>query len=121
VLEKLGCPQNVIAFRALGKIDRSDYENVLEPAVEQMINDQGEVRLVYVLDEMFDGYTISAGWEDTKLGLGHVTKWKRCAVVTSHDWVKHWIGMFRWLIPCSIKIFDADETERAIAWAAADS
>jgi len=121
MLEKIDAPENVLAFRALGKIDKTDYETVLDPAIEKMIEQRGEIRLVYVLDEMFDGYSIAAGWEDSKLGFGHITKWERCAVVTSHEWVKHWVGMFRWLIPCSVKVFEVGKVDDAIAWAAADT
>ncbi len=118
MLERLESPESVVAFRAIGKVDKTDYDKVLEPALQQMLTDRGEVRFVYVLGDQFEGYTASAGWEDAKLGMGHLHNWKRCAVVTSHDWVKHLVGMFSWMMPGDVKVFEASQEQEAIAWAA---
>ncbi len=39
MLERIESPENVLAFRARGHIDKIDYEDVLEPAVEEMLAD----------------------------------------------------------------------------------
>src|SRR5262245_7536408 len=119
MLERLESPDTVLAFKAVGKISADDYKTVLEPAVHEMLDRLGELRFVYVLGDESDGYSFGAGWEDAKLGIGHLTKWKRCAVVTSKDWVRHWVGAFRWMMPGEIQLFDVAETDAAIAWAAA--
>jgi SpoIIAA-like len=119
MLERLESPDTVLAFRAVGKIDAVDYERVLQPAVQEMVDTLGELRLVYVLGDEFDGYTAGAGWEDAKLGIPNLSKWKRCAVVTNHEWVEHLIGIFGWLMPGEIKAFTLEEVQAAIAWAAA--
>jgi hypothetical protein len=119
MLRKLDSPESVLAFEAVGRIERSDYETVLEPAVHAMVADRGEVRLVYVLGEAFDGYSFGAGWEDTKIGLSIFSKWKRCAVATDHDWIRHAISMLGWMMPGEIKVFDPSEVETAMEWAAA--
>ena len=119
MLQRIDAPPTVLAFRAVGTIAASDYEDVLAPAVEQMIADRDEVRIVYVLGDEFEGYSAGATWEDTKLGIGHVSKWKRVAVVTNHDWVRHLVGMFRWMIPSEVKTFPLADERAAIAWASA--
>jgi hypothetical protein len=118
MLERIESPESVLAFRAIGKVDKLDYDRVLEPAVEQMLESFGEIRFVYVLGEQFDGYTASGEWEDAKLGLGHLHKWTRCAVVTNHDWVRHLLSMFGWMMPGEIKVFDVGREADAITWAA---
>jgi len=70
VLEQIDSPPTVLAFRAIGKIGKDDYETVLEPAVSAVVAERGEVRLVVVLGEEYERYTPGAAWEDTKLGLG---------------------------------------------------
>ncbi len=117
MLQRIESPDNVLAFRAVGKVEKADYETRLDPAVEAMIAEQGEVRFVYVLGDEFDAYTAGATWEDTKLGIGHVSKWKRIAVVTDHDWVRHVVGMFAWMVPGEVKTFPVDDEKDAIAWA----
>jgi hypothetical protein len=119
VLERIDSPSSVLAFRAVGEIDERDYENTLKPAVEAMMQDRGELRFVYVLGDEFDRYTVGAEWEDAKLGLGHLTKWRRAAVATNHDWVRHLLGMFGWMMPGEVRVFPVDDVDAAIAWAAA--
>jgi hypothetical protein len=118
VLERIESPESVLAFRAVGKVEKADYEQVLEPAIEAMIAARDAVRFVYVLGDDFDGYSVAAGWEDTKLGIGHLSKWKRIAVVTDHDWLRHAVGMFRWMVPGDVKVFGLAEQADALAWAA---
>jgi hypothetical protein len=119
MLRKLDSPDSVLAFEAAGRIERSDYESVLDPAVDAMVADRGEVRFVYVLGDTFEGYPAGAGWQDAKIGLSALNKWKRCAVATNHDWVRHSISMFGWMMPGEIKVFDPSEVAAAIRWAAA--
>ena len=118
MLEKLDSPDNVLAFKAVGEISKDDYHDVLGPAAHEMIERLGELRFVYVLGDEFDGYSFGAGWEDAKLGIGHLTKWKRCAVVTSKDWVHHMVGAFAWMMPGEMQLFPVDQVDEAITWAA---
>jgi len=53
-----------------------------------------------VFGDDYTGLTVSGTIEDSKLGFGELvhrvlSMWKRCAVVTSHDWVHHAINVFR--------------------------
>lgn len=119
MLERLDSPDTVLAFEGRGKIGKADYETVLAPAVEAMIASRGEVRFVYVLGDAFDGYSFGATLEDAKLGFSDFFKWERCAVATNHDWIRHAMSMFGWMMPGDIKVFDVSDVDAAIAWAAA--
>ena len=118
MLQRINAPDTVLAFRAVGRVEQSDYESVLDPAVEAMIADRGEVRFVYVLGDEFDEYTPGASWADAKLGVAHASKWKRVAVVTDHAWVHHLVQLFGWMLPGDVKTFALDEERTAIDWAA---
>ena len=71
-----------------------------------------------MLGDEFDSYTAGASWEDAKLGVGHLSKWTRLAVVTNHDWLRRAVGMFGWMVPGEVKTFPLDEEANAISWAA---
>jgi hypothetical protein len=118
MLRKLDSPDSVLAFEAVGKLERSDYKDTLDPAVEAMIRDRDEVRFVYVLGDTFEGFSLGAGFEDAKVAVGAHSKWKRCAVATNHDWVHHAISMFAWMMPGDVKLFDSSDASAAIEWAA---
>lgn len=110
-------PAGVIGFRAVGKVEPDDYRNVLIPAIESA-GDQ--IRLIYVLGEDFDSYSLGAIWQDTKLGLSQSPKhWKRIAFVTDHDWLRHGAAVFGPLVPGDFKLFEPGELDAAIAWTAA--
>ena len=74
---------------------------------------------MYVIGDDFEGYTVGAGWEDLKLGLGNFTKWTRIAVVTDHDGIRRTIGLFAWMFPGEVKVFPLAEQPDAITWAGA--
>lgn len=115
-----GAPEGVLAFKAVGEVHSEDYDTVLDPAVKGVIDAGRKVRLVYVLGDDFEGFSTGAAWEDTKLGMGHLTSWERMAVVTDTDWIEHAVKLFGWMVPGKVKVFDDDDLDDAMAWAAAD-
>jgi hypothetical protein len=118
MIELLEGPPNVLVVRAVGRLTKDDYQTVLEPAVERFVGDHGELRAVIVVGDEFDSFAPSAAWEDTKFGIAHWGKWKRCAVVTDKDWAKHGVHIFGWMMPGEVKVFDDDDLDDAKEWAA---
>ena len=117
-MERIECPDGVLGFKAVGEIEKSDYDEVLGPAVRAMLDERDELRFVYVVGDEFDGYSASAVFEDAKLGLGHLTKWERIAIVTNHEWLRRSMAMFGWMMPGEVKTFSLAEVDDAIGWAA---
>ena len=114
-----GAPAGVLAFRAVGKIEAADYEDVLTPAIEAAIAKLGKVRLVYELGDEYEGYSAGAAWEDMKLWTPHLKSWERCAVVTDHRLIADAIRGFAMLMPGEVKVFPLSERDAALAWASA--
>jgi hypothetical protein len=113
-----GAPAGVLAFKAVGKVEAADYEDVLTPAIEKAIEEHGKVRLVYVLGPEFEGYSAGAAWEDMKLWAPHLRAWERCAVVTDHGLMADAVRGFGMLMPGQVKVFPVSELDEALAWAA---
>lgn len=111
-----GMPAPVVAASASGKVTREDYESALIPAVEAMLSTHAKVRFLYVLGEGFDGYSLGAMWDDTKLGVSNLREWERIAIVTDTDWVDHAIKAFGWMLPGEVRTFGDDEIDTAKAW-----
>jgi hypothetical protein len=55
-------------------------------------------------------------WDDAKFGIRHLTAFEKAAVVTNVAWVKDSVAFFRFLIPCSVKLFRNEELPAAMAW-----
>ena len=112
-------PDYVVGFVAKGEVTKEDYEQRLVPAVEQALAASDKVRLLYVLGADFTGFTGGAMWEDGKLGLSHLGRWERIAVVASEPWVRHAVNVFGYLLPGEVKVFDLKDEADAAAWVTA--
>lgn len=62
--------------------------------------------------------TGGALWEDLKVGVEHLRAWKRIALVTDIEWMRHLTALFGWMTPGEIRVFPLDERAEATAWVA---
>ena len=111
-------PDSVLGFRASGELTSDDYRNVLVPAVQAAFQTRDKLRLLYLLGDDVTGFSAGAAWQDTKVGMEHVTRWEKIAVVTDTEWLRHSVNIFGYLIPGEIKAFPAAEEAEARAWVA---
>lgn len=109
-------PNNVLAFVCKGHVTKADYRSVLIPAVEDTLRKQKNVRLYYETASDFEGIDPSAVWEDFKVGMEHLTRWERIAVVTDVKWIAHTMLFFSFLMPGEMKSFPTSEAAQARAW-----
>jgi len=109
-------PTNVLAFVCHGQVTRQNYETVLVPAVEKALAEHGKIRLYYETAADFSGIAPGAVWEDMKVGMGHLQRWERFAVVTDVDWIRHTMKFFSFLLPGELKVFSSKEAEQARDW-----
>jgi hypothetical protein len=117
MLEKLtDLPDTVLGFKAAGEVTGDDYRNVLMPAVEGVLRGGHQVRLLYVLGEEVTGFSAGAAWQDTKLGMGHYSRWDKVAVVSDKEWLRHSVDIFGYLIPGEVKAFTPAEEAQARTW-----
>ncbi len=118
MIEQLkGFPPQVLAFACSGKVTREDYQTVLTPAVEAALKAQsGRVRLYYQVNDDFDGIAPGAMWEDFLVGVEHLTRWEKIAIVTNVEWIADLVKMFGFLMPGGAKSFPLAQADEARAW-----
>jgi hypothetical protein len=112
-------PDGVIGFAATDEIDSADYADTLIPAVEAQLAAGNDIRIV-LLFESWPGVSGGAAWQDLKMGVEHMTHWKRIALVTDVEWMTQVGHLFGWMTPGEFKLFPVAERQAAIAWAASD-
>jgi len=117
MIEKLnGFPENVVAIGCKGHVTRQDYETTLIPLVEKALEQHEKVRLYYEIGADFEGIEPGAMWEDFKIGMEHLLRWERVAVVTDVDWIGNTVKVFNFVIPGEVKVFPTAELSKARAW-----
>ncbi|MEO8009475.1 MAG: STAS/SEC14 domain-containing protein [Betaproteobacteria bacterium] len=109
-------PDNVLGFTAKGKVTAKDYESVIIPAVEAFFSRQPKGRFLYHLGDDFSGFEATAIWDDTKLGLKHLTDWERMAVVSDVEWIRGAIQVFGLMMPGQVRVFHIREFAEAKRW-----
>lgn len=114
-------PDGTLGFRFSGEVSRRDYDEMLVPALREAV-EAGGVRCLCQMGPDFEGYEASAVWEDMKtganLGIGHLSAWKRMALVTDVDWVRHLAALFGWMTPGELKVFAVSDLMEAKEWTA---
>ena len=109
-------PDNVVGFEAVGEVSAGDYQDTLDPAINAALENNDKLRLVYLLGNEFTGYTGGAMWEDAKVGVGHLSRWEKIAIVTDKGWVDDTIKFIGWMVPGEVKVFPTADLDAAKEW-----
>jgi SpoIIAA-like len=109
-------PANVLAFVCHGRVSRAEYDTVLVPAVSDALKTNDKVRIYYETAADFGGIEPGAVWEDFKVGMQHLTRWERMAVVTDVDWIKHTMSFFSFMMPGEMRTYPRAQAAEARAW-----
>lgn len=117
VIERLtDFPDNIVAFKCHGRVTKDDYDTVLIPDVEKMLQQHDKLRVYYEFAPDFDGIEPAAAWEDAKVGFSHFRSWERLAVVTDVEWIKQTMRFFGFLMPAEIRTFSLADVGAARDW-----
>jgi len=109
-------PEGVIGFEISGTVHADDYRDVVLPVLQRAYASD-EFRFVIVIPE-FRGMTGGALWQDLKVGVEHLHAWKRIALVTDIEWMRHMTDLFGWMTPGETKTFALAQRDEAVEWAA---
>jgi hypothetical protein len=116
IVELGGFPNNIVAVQAAGQVTGDDYSQTLVPAVERRFADFETVRLLYQIGPDFKRFTTTALWEDAKIGMHHLDRFERIAVVTDVRWIARLVAGIGNSIPGAIRVFPLADIEAASAW-----
>lgn len=106
----------MVGFRAEGEVDKADFENVVLPAVKELVDDTHKLNYMLVLDTNIHNFTPGAWLEDAILGIKNITKWNRAAIVSDSEMVRKFTDVFSKVMPGSYKGFSHRELQTAIDW-----
>src|SRR5580765_5237684 len=115
-------PPKTVGLRVWGEVTAADYTDVLIPAARRAVDEHGVIRLVFQAGPDFKRVPAGmVGADVTKgltFGVEHWSKWKRMAVVTDVEWLRHAMQMMGWMTPGEARLFALDELVQAKEWVA---
>ena len=109
-------PPGIEGVRASGLVTRADYENVLEPMLEEAHRQGRRVRFLYELSPDVERFTAGAAWEDLRVGVQFLRLFEGCAIVGDLGWLREAARVVGFAMPCPVRAFGTAEREAAIAW-----
>ncbi len=107
---------NVIGMKFGGKITTQEYEETLIPRLEAIFKEHGKARLMYVVEEGFQGAEAGAMWDDTKLGFKHRNDFDKLALVGGATWMEWLTKLCAKLISGETKTFPLEQLPEAWVW-----
>ncbi|RDH77659.1 STAS/SEC14 domain-containing protein [Mycolicibacterium moriokaense] len=77
---------DVVSIRATGKLSRTDYRDVLVPHIRSRLSRFPTLKVLFLLDEGFEGWSLGAAWDNTVLDVRHRRDFEKVAVVGAPRW-----------------------------------
>ncbi|MCL2776896.1 MAG: STAS/SEC14 domain-containing protein [Polyangiaceae bacterium] len=104
----------VIEITVDGDIERADFEAVIK-AIDELIAQHDHINAVEIIKRLGK---MSPGlwWRDLNYSLSHMSKFGRCAVVTSKGWIGPVTRFFAAFTHMEIRTFPMTDLESARAW-----
>jgi SpoIIAA-like len=109
-------PANVAAFRATGDVRKADYDNIVIPTIDALVEKQDSINFLLVLDTSLSNFTIAALLEDLAVGMKHFTKWHKMAIVSESGAINTFTDLFSYIAPGEAKGFTHAQLDEATRW-----
>lgn len=106
----------MVAFRATGEVTKEDFDQIVLPAVAELVQRTDKLNYLLVLDTPLKNFTLSAWIKDALLGLNNLTKWNRCAIVSDSDGINSFTNLFGKVMPGEFKGYKPEQLDEAINW-----
>jgi hypothetical protein len=55
------------------------------PRIDELVKARGEINFLFLIDTELKAFTAGAWLQDALIGLRHLAKWKRAAIVTEME------------------------------------
>lgn len=109
-------PTNVVGFKAVGEITEVDFTETVIPKVKALIDKTDKLNYLLVLETSLKNFSFGAWLKDALMGIKHLTKWNRAAIVTDVDAIRKFTDIFSIFIPGEFRGFEHKELQEAIDW-----
>lgn len=112
-----GLPKNMVGFRADGEVTKEDFEMV-KVQVSDLVEKTGKLNYLLFLDNSPADFTLGAWIQDALLGINHITKWNRAAIISDIEGVIKFTDAFSKVMPGEFRGYHKAEYDEAVQWVA---
>lgn len=118
MIEFLSCSTgNVVGIRFSGKLNRQTYRDVLGPRIDSLLEQYTTLRVLILIDESFEGWTLPAAWANTIFDLKHRRHFDKIAMLGAPKWEEWCVKVpAALLIRGQLRTFPRDQLEPAWDW-----
>ncbi|KRD08976.1 hypothetical protein ASE21_14085 [Flavobacterium sp. Root901] len=116
MIHQIDTTDNIVAFRALAEVTKEDFLTAVIPAVEHLVKQTNEINFLLVLDTDIKNFTAGAWLQDALLGLKHLGKWNRAAIVTDSEDIISFTNGFSYVVPGEFHGFKKEAFNKALNW-----
>ncbi|RQP12667.1 MAG: STAS/SEC14 domain-containing protein [Chryseobacterium sp.] len=109
-------PRNVAAFEAADEVTKEDFENVVMPYVNKIVEQEDELNYLLQLRTPLSKFTAGAWVQDALLGLKNLAKWNRVAIVTDKEGIQTFTDIFSKFMPGEFRGYDHIDYKDAERW-----
>jgi hypothetical protein len=111
-----GSQGNVAGVKCSGKITAKEYEDVVRARLDAIIKEHGKARLLWYLDESFQGVEAGAVWDDTKFGFKHRHDFEKMALVGGSTWMEWLTKLAGRVMSGEARTFPREQLQEAWDW-----
>jgi hypothetical protein len=108
---------DVLGLRATGKLTASDYRDVLVPTVERWLDRFATLKVLFLLDQPFRGWSLGAAWVNTVFDVKHRRDFDKVAIVGAPRWEQFCVNVAAALVMTGeLRTFDRERLDAAWQW-----
>lgn len=104
----------IVATRATGKLNKSDYDIIL-PVLQEKEKEYDKISWYFEMQN-FEGWDLTAAWRDLKFDFKHADQLEKIAMVGAKDWEEKLTQVMKPFTSAEIKFFEINEKELAKDW-----
>ena len=108
----------MVGFKAAWDVTKQDFDEVVIPCVKKHVEKNGQLNYLLVLNTSIKNFSFGAWLADVFMGLRHICKWKRAAIVSDSKALKYFTSIFSFFVPGEFTVYPHDQLKQAIDWVA---
>lgn len=106
-------PDTMVAFVACEEITKEDFDTVVLPAVDELVERTGKLNYLLVVADTIKKLTLDVRMSEAMLGF---TTWNRAGIVTDAERTPWLQDLFNRIVPVEFRVFPHTQIDQAINW-----